>query len=554
MTDQSPEPCLAGRWPPSGGQLDLIIVGAGFAGLYMLYSARRRGLSARLYEQADGVGGTWYWNRYPGARVDLESVEYSYSFSPELQAEWEWSERYAAQPELLRYLNHVADRFDLRRDIRFETRVTAASFDDTHKLWRIETTPGDTVSALFLVLATGFLSAPIKPAIRGLETYTGKQYQTSRWPREPVDFSGQRVGVIGTGSTGIQCIPLIAQQARQLFVFQRTAHFSVPLQNCAMRADFDQMVKANYAALRRVERNSFGGFVITNHSVADSNNRSALEVSAEARRHEYEYRWRSGGLCFYNSYRDLLFNKEANDTLADFVRAKIREKVHNPVLAEQLTPLGTPIMAKRLCADTHYYETFNRDNVTLIDIRRSPIEEATSKGLRVGGSEYALDSIVFATGFDAVTGAILGIDIRGRAGQSIQQHWSDGPRTCFGLMAAGFPNLFLLNGPGSPCVLFNPILLAEDQSEWVLDAIKHLRAARRATIEPTTTAEDDWSAHVAAVAEQSLFPLADSWYMGANIPGKPRVMLAYLGGYPAYSKACNLAAANAYRQNFLLRA
>jgi cation diffusion facilitator CzcD-associated flavoprotein CzcO len=530
---------------------DVVIVGAGFAGLCALHHLRQRGFSARIFEAGGGVGGTWYWNRYPGVRVDIESVEYSFSFSEELQQEWQWSERYAAQPELLRYVNHVADRFGLRNDIQLNTRVQSAAFDEATHQWVVRTSDGKQSRARFCVMATGFVSAANKPDIKDLASFAGKQYHTAHWPHEGVDFSGQRVGIIGTGSSGIQSIPLIAKQAAHLTVFQRTANFSIPLRNCPMDPEFERSVKANYAEWRRIERASFGGYVSVNFKPAPGNTRRAMEATPEERQQEYEYRWNSGGLCYYTSYADLLFSKEANDTLADFVRAKIREKVRDPVVAEMLIPRDYPIMTKRLCADTNYYETYNRDNVTLVDIKATPIEEVTAKGIRVGGVEHELDSIVFATGFDAVTGAMNRIDIGGRGGKALKQHWADGPRTYVGLMSAGFPNLFIIDGPGSPGAFFQPILLSEFQVHWMVDCVAHLRDRDLTCIEPPADAEQDWVAHVSEIANQTLFPLANSWYMGANIPGKARVSLMYLGGFGSYRQHCEEAAANGYGK-FLL--
>jgi cation diffusion facilitator CzcD-associated flavoprotein CzcO len=527
---------------------DVVIVGAGFAGLCALHHLRERGFSARIIEAGGGVGGTWYWNRYPGVRVDLESIEYSFSFSEELQQEWKWSERYAAQPELLRYANHVAERFGLRQHIQLATRVESATFDEAAHQWLVRTSDGKQLRSRFCVMATGFVSAANKPQIKGLDNFAGKQYHTAHWPQEGVDFSGQRVGVIGTGSSGIQSIPLIAAQAAHLTVFQRTANFSIPLRNCAMDPEFERSVKANYAEWRRTELESFGGYVSVHFKPTPANTKRAMEATPGERLQEYEYRWSSGGLCYYTSYADLLFSKEANDTLADFVRAKIREKVRNPVVAEMLVPKDYPIMTKRLCADTNYYETYNRDNVTLVDIKATPIDEVTPRGIRTGGVEHELDSIVFATGFDAVTGAMNRIEIRGRDGKALKQHWADGPRTYVGLMSAGFPNLFIIDGPGSPGAFFQPILLSEFQVRWTVDCLDHLRARDISCIEPGAQAEQDWVTHVTEIANQTLFPLANSWYMGANIPGKARVSLMYLGGFQNYRKHCEAAAANGYRK------
>ena len=526
---------------------DVVIAGAGFAGMYMLHKMRQRGLSVRLYEAGGGVGGTWYWNRYPGARVDIESVEYAYSFCEELQQEWTWSERYASQAELLRYANHVVDRFGLRPDIQFDTKVTAAIYDTAARRWNIRTSRGEHISAKYCILATGFLSAANKPDFAGMDSYEGKQYQTSHWPHEGVDFTGQRVAMIGTGSSAVQCIPIIAQQAKHLFVFQRTPSFSIPLRNAPMDRDYERRVKAEYTEWRRREREeSRAGFIALNYAPAAPNDKSALEVSAEERLQDYETRWRSGGLCFYSSYIDLLTNLEANETLAEFVRAKIGQKVHDPAVAELLAPKDYPILAKRLCADTNYYETYNRDNVTLVSIKDSPIEKLTPKGLQVRDREYAVDSIIFATGFDAVTGAIKNIDIRGREDKRLSDHWVGAPRAYLGLMSAGFPNLFFLDGPCSNGALVSPMLLSEYQVEWVDRCIQHLGTGARTCIEAQLTPEDAWMNHMNTVSDGSLLYLANSWYMGANIPGKPRALLAYLGGLTNYKQQCEQGEANGY--------
>jgi cyclohexanone monooxygenase len=514
----------------------------------MLHRLRGLGFSVRIYEAGSDVGGTWYWNRYPGARCDVESMEYSYSFSDELQQEWRWSERYATQPEILRYLKHVAERFDLRRDIRFDTRVTAAIFDETANHWVVETDRGERVSAKFCVMATGCLSAARLPDFVGLETFRGKHYHTGHWPHEGVDFTGQRVGVIGTGSSAIQSIPLIAKQASQLFVFQRTPNFSVPAHNAPLSADVIADWNSHHTDYRQRARTSGFGF-----SNLDLPARAALEVSPDERQQEYEARWRQGGLHMIGAFADLLVSKEANETASEFVRAKIRGIVRDPAVAETLMPRAYPIATKRMCVDTGYYATFNRDNVTLVDTRVTPIEEITPAGVRTSAAEYRLDSIVFATGFDAMTGALCAIDIRGRAGARLTAKWSEGPRTNLGIMVAGFPNLFTITGPGSPSVLSNMAVSIEQHVEWIADCIAYLRNHQLATIEATVDAEDAWVAHVDEVANQTLFPLANSWYIGANIPGKPRVFMPYIGGVGAYRQKCDEVAAKGY-EGFALSA
>jgi cyclohexanone monooxygenase len=534
---------------PSGvedpGSLDAVIVGAGFAGLYMLHRLRGLGLSTRVYEAGSNVGGTWFWNRYPGARCDVESLEYSYSFSDELQSDWEWTERYAAQPEILSYLNHVAERFDLRRSIRFETRVTAAVFDETVNRWTLRTDRGERVSAKFCVMATGCLSAAKIPEFEGIEAFKGKRYHTGHWPHEGVNFTGQRVGVIGTGSSAIQSIPEIARQAKQLFVFQRTPNFSVPAHNAPLSPHVIEDWNARLASYRHMERTSAFGFM------HEPSTKAALEVSREERQREYETRWRRGGFHLIGAFTDLLFNKDANDTAAEFVRAQIRGIVHDPAVAEALMPKSYPIGTKRLCVDTGYFATFNRDNVTLIDLRATPIAAITPAGVRTSAAEYELDSIVFATGFDAMTGALSNIDIRGRGGVTLKQKWSAGPRTYLGIMIAGFPNLFTITGPGSPSVLSNMVVSIEQHVDWIADCLAHLRERRFAVMEAALDAENAWVAHVNEVGHQTLFPLANSWYMGANIPGKPRVFMPYIGGVGPYRQKCDEVAAKGY-EGFIL--
>ena len=528
---------------------DVVVVGAGFAGMYMQHRMQQRGLSVRLYEAGGGVGGTWYWNRYPGARVDVESVEYSYSFDEALEQEWSWSERYAAQPELMRYANHVADRFNLRPHMQFNTRVTAAHWDAGSGRWRISTNQGDEVSARFCILATGFLSSGSIPAFEGLESYQGQKYLTSRWPENGVDFTGQRVAIIGTGSSSIQAIPLIAQQASHLTVFQRTPSYSIPLRNGPIDREFEKRVKGMYKEWRRRQREeSRAGFIALNNEPSVPNNKSALAVSAEERLQYYEIRWQSGGLCYYSSFIDLLVSREANDTLAEFVREKTRQRVKDPAIAELLVPKDYPILAKRLCADTNYYETYNRDNVTLVSIKDSPIERLTPKGLVVRGQEYEADCIVFATGFDAVTGALSNIDVRGRDGRLLQDHWLGAPRAHLGLMSAGFPNLFFLDGPCANGALVSPMLLSEYQVEWVDRCIGHMEARPGANIEPRLEAENAWMEHMNEVGKNSLLHQANSWYMGANIPGKPRALLSYLGGLTNYKQQCAAGEAAGYGQ------
>jgi cyclohexanone monooxygenase len=521
--------------------VDVVVVGAGFAGLYAIHRLRGLGLSVRCFEAGSGVGGTWFWNCYPGARCDIESVDYSYGFSDELQQEWSWSERYPSQPEILRYLNYVADRFDLRREILLETRVTAAAFDEETGRWLVTTDDGARTSARFCVMATGCLSSAQVPELPGLDSFTGEWFHTSAWPQDGVDLTGKRVGVIGTGSTGIQLIPEIVDEAAHLTVFQRTANFSVPSRNRPMDPDFERRLKASYPTFRQTARTSLLGVSV------EGTGRSALEVPAEERQQTFEERWQAGGgMRVLLAYTDLLVDRKANDTAADFVRSKIREAVKDPELAELLSPQGFPIGAKRLCQHTEYWEVYNRDDVTLVDVRRAPIEEITPVGIRTGETEYDLDVIVFATGFDALTGALLKIDIRGRGGLTLQEKWAGGPRTYLGIATVGFPNLFIVAGPGSPAVLSNVVVSIEQHVDWVADCIAYLRERDLALLEATPEAEDAWVEHVNEVASGTLFPQADSWYIGANIPGKPRVYMPYVGGVGAYRERCDAVAAAGY--------
>jgi cation diffusion facilitator CzcD-associated flavoprotein CzcO len=526
-------------------EVDLAIVGAGFAGMYMLHRARGLGLQARVIEAGSGVGGTWYWNRYPGARCDVESLEYSYGFSEELAQGWEWTERYAAQAEILRYAEHVADRFDLRRDITFDTRVTSAAFDEAAARWRVATDRGEELSARFVVLATGCLSAANLHDIPGRGSFAGPTYHTGRWPHEGVDLAGVRVGVIGTGSSGIQSIPVIAAEAEHLTVFQRTPAYSVPAHNGPLDPAEQAEVKARYAELRAANRelpSAFGARVSRSEV-------GALEVDPEVRRKVYEERWDRGGLTFLGAFTDLLLSDEANETAAEFVRGKIREVVRDPDVADRLSPRQV-IGCKRLCVDTGYYETFNRPNVTLVDLSETPIEAITPTGIRTTAGEHELDAIVFATGFDAMTGAIDRIHITGRDGAALRDVWAAGPRTYLGLGVARFPNLFMITGPGSPSVLTNMLVSIEHHVDWIADCIAHLDERGHRSIEAAEDAQGRWVDHVNAMASFTLFPTCSSWYLGANVPGKPRVFMP-LPGFPAYAETCRTVAENGY-EGFVL--
>ncbi|MEQ1787459.1 MAG: NAD(P)/FAD-dependent oxidoreductase [Acidimicrobiales bacterium] len=521
-------------------EVDVVVVGAGFAGLYMLHKLRGQGLTVQVFEAGDGVGGTWYWNRYPGARCDVESMEYSYGFDEDLQQEWEWTERYAPQPEILSYANHVADRFELRRDIQLETKVTAATFDEATTTWLVRTDRGDAVTARFVVMATGCLSAANIPAIPGADSFEGPSYHTGRWPHEGVDFTGQRVGVIGTGSSAIQSIPIIAEQAAELTVFQRTATFTVPAWNHPLDPVAVKEIKAEYAEFRAENRlmpSAFGARV-------ERSEQSALEVTDDERRAEFDRRWANGGLAFLGAYTDLLLNKDANDLAAEYVREKLREVVDDPELVRKLTP-DQVVGCKRLCVDTGYWATFNQPHVHLVDLREAPIEAITPRGIRTTAGEHELDMIVYATGFDAMTGAILRVDITGRDGRSLQDAWAAGPRTYLGLGVAGFPNLFTITGPGSPSVLTNMLVSIQQHVEWIADCIAYLDEEGHATIEATVDAQDAWVDFVNSVAGFTLFPTCNSWYLGANVPGKTRVFMP-LPGFPTYVEQCDKVAEDGY--------
>jgi cation diffusion facilitator CzcD-associated flavoprotein CzcO/acetyl esterase/lipase len=526
---------------PGDVDVDVVVVGAGFAGMYLLHRLRGLGMSARIIEAGDDVGGTWYWNRYPGARCDIQSVDYSYSFDTELDETWEWTEKYAPQPEILRYAQHVADRLDLRRDIEFGARVLAAVWDDNDTRWLIHTSRGETVRARHYVMATGCLSVPKDVDIEGTANFAGEVYFTSRWPHDGVDFTGKRVAVIGTGSSAIQSIPIIAAQATQVTVFQRTPNFSIPAGNGPVPAEKRAAIGKGRAEYREAARWSGAGVPV------EITAELALATPEEQRLAHYEMAWQRGGIIeFLNCYADHLVNSAANELLAEFVRNKIRATVHDPVTAEALCPTTYPIGTKRLCVDTGYFETYNRPHVRLLDLRAHPIATITTTGVDLVDESLEFDAIVFATGFDAMTGAIVGVDITGRDGVTLKDAWDHGPRTYLGLMASGFPNLYMITGPGSPSVLSNMMVSIEQHVDWIADCIRDLRADGFDTIEPTETAVAGWVQHVNDYADITLMPQANSWYMGANVPGKPRVFLPYPGGVDRYRTVCNEAVANDY--------
>lgn len=527
---------------------DVVVIGAGFAGLYALHRFRDGlGLNVRVYESGDGIGGTWFWNRYPGARCDSESYYYCYSFSKELEQEWEWSSRYPAQPEILKYLHHVADRFDLRRDIQLSTRVAGAEYDDDANEWAVHLDGEAEVRARFVVSAVGCLSATNVPRIPGLDSFEGRWVHTANWPKQGVDFKGKRVGLIGTGSTGIQATPVIAEEAEHLTVFQRTANYTIPARNRPIPPEEWAGIKRRYDEIRDIQDRSEGGFPYLLEP------KRALDVTEEEREQIFQRGWDEGGFAFFwGGFNDLLRDKDANDTAADFVRRKIREVVQDPDVAERLTPRDHPFGTKRPPIDTNYWATFNRENVDLVDIRKDPIVEITKKGLRTEDAQYELDVIVFATGFDAMTGSLLRMDLRGESGVRLADKWAAGPKTFLGLQVSGFPNFFLITGPGSPSVLFNMPTGIEQHVDWIGDCIEYMQKNGYSRIVANADAEARWIEHVNEVANDTLYREARSWYVGANIPGKPDVFMPYVGGQTMYKQHLNASVDGGY-DGFTLR-
>ena len=523
-------------------RLDTLIVGQGFGGMYMLHRARAMGLDAQAIEAGDDVGGTWYWNRYPGARCDVMSIDYSYSFSDDIQQAWTWTEQFAAQPEIWAYAKWVADRLDLRRDVQFETRATTVTFDDERELWVVETDRGDTFEVTYLVMATGPLSIPKGLDVPGQERFAGDIHLSGRWPRHPVSFAGKRVGVIGTGSTGIQIVPVVAEQAERLVVFQRTPSFTLPMRNRKLDADYVAQVKAHYPKLRMIARNNING------GVRPVSSRPLFSVPAEECQRLMEDAWRHSGIAFLGLFSDLLLDQQANDVVADFVRRKIREVVDDPKTAEILTPQGYPIFARRPCLDTGYYEAFNRDNVSLVDCINEPIVEITEKGIRTGEREIELDVIIAATGYDGLTGAMLAVDVKGRNGRSLREKWAAGASSYLGLMMEGFLNLFMIAGANGPSALANFVILNEQNADWICDCIAYMEANGHRTIEATTAAERGYMSLVMEIAGRSLISKADTWHVGANIPGKPRFFPIFAGGLGKYRELCADSAMAQYRE------
>ncbi|OMC11996.1 NAD(P)/FAD-dependent oxidoreductase [Mycobacterium sp. SP-6446] len=526
---------------PGQQPLDVLVVGAGFAGLYALHKLRSQGLSVRVLEAAPEVGGTWYYNRYPGARCDVESVDYCYSFSDELQQEWNWTEKYATQAEILAYLNWVADKLDLRRDIALNTRVVSAVLDEAALRWTVTTDGGQALSARFCLMATGPLSAALTPTFDGLDNFAGQIYHTAQWPHDPVDFTGKRVAVIGTGSSGIQSIPIIAEQASHLYVFQRSPNYSVPAGNKPLSAEELDDIKAGYAARRRLSWRSGGG---SPHITAP---KPTMEYTPEERRAAFEKRWQLGGVLFSKTFPDQMIDLAANDEARKFYEEKIRAVIDDPAVADMLIPTDHPIGTKRICTDSNYFQTFNRTNVSLVSVRATPIESVDATGINTTEARYDVDMIVLATGFDAMTGALGKIDIVGRGGTALRDDWAHGPRTYLGLGVDGFPNLFLISGPGAPAVLANMVLHAEAQVNWIAEAITYLDNHDYAAIEATVDSVDGWVAECSRRAETTLFTKANSWYMGANVPGKPRGFMLFVGGFATYNDICADVADSGYR-------
>ena len=521
--------------------VDVVVVGAGFSGLYLLYRLRKAGFSTRVFERGGDVGGTWYWNRYPGARCDVESLQYSYSFDEQLQQDWHWPEKFSAQPDILAYANHVADRFNLKKDIEFNIEVKASWFDENLKTWKITTNTGEEINAQYFIMATGCISTTQIPNIKGLSDYVGNTFHTGDWPHEEVDFSGQSIAVIGTGSSGIQSIPVLAKQAKKLTVFQRTPNYSIPSQNEPMTKKYERSWKDVYSERRKEMRYSAHG------SLKDLNDVPALSVDEDQRQELYTKRWAIGGTGFLGSFNDLLTNANANYTAAEYVRQQIKRVVKDKETAEILCPRSYPIGTKRICIDTGYFETYNRENVKLVDISKKPIQRLVTDGIIVDDQLYPFDSIIFATGFDAMTGSIFNVDIKGRDGLALKEKWNAGPKTYLGLMSASFPNLFMITGPGSPSVKSNMIMSIEQHVDLVIETLLSMRRKGLSVVEPELEAENKWVDHVQEVANKTLFPQANSWYMGANIPGKPRLFMPYIGGVGAYREICEEIVANNYR-------
>lgn len=521
-------------------RVDVLIVGAGFAGLRALHTLRGMNLDVELIEASDGIGGVWFHNGYPGARCDVESYDYSYGFSPELEQEWRWSERYATQPEILRYVNHVADRFDLRQHIHLETRMTSAVFDEVTERWTVTAETGRIWSSRYLVLCMGQLSKPKSPDYPGEDGFKGRILHSGEWPKRPVDLAGKRVGIIGTGSSGMQMTPVIAREASHLVVFQRTPNYSIPAANAPVTDAEDRMVKAAYGDRRQQARNSPTGLGFLPNRV------SALDASPDERETVYEAAWNRLGFGFALAYYDILLSKPANDTAADFIQRKIAAKVSDPAVRAKLTPSGHPFAARRPSVDSGYFEAFNRENVELADIRETPIIEFTPEGIRTTEKLHELDVVIFATGFDAFTGSLLKPEIVGRGGVTLREAWADGPQTYLGVAVAGFPNMLIAAGPGSPSLLSNVLLSIEQHIDWFAGLIAYMDKRGHGTFEAEPDAQRDWVAHVNKRAEETLYMSTNSYYNGAEMAGKPRVFMPYSGGVRGYRRIMERTAEGRY--------
>ncbi|SCK29226.1 Predicted flavoprotein CzcO associated with the cation diffusion facilitator CzcD [Variovorax sp. HW608] len=522
-------------------RLDVVVVGGGFGGMYAIYKFREMGLTVQGIEAGGDLGGVWYWNRYPGARVDLPSIDYSYSFSPEIEQEWNWSEQFAGQPELLRYIDFVATRLDLRRHFQFNTRVTRAAWDEERQLWTVTTDRGEVYESPYCVMATGPLSIPKEPEIAGLARFKGRLLHAAKWPHEPVGLAGRRVGVIGTGSTGIQIVQEVGREAGELFVFQRTPSFTMPMRNVKLEPDYLAEVKRHYAGIREAARNSAVG------GTRPQSTRAFFSVTPAQRRSLLEDAWKQGGLAMLGTFSDLLVNEEANETVAEFVRSKIGEVVKDPATAEALKPRGYPIFARRPCIDTEYYETYNLPNVHLVDCLSDPIVEVTEKGVRTEAGEVELDILILATGYDGLTGALTAFEVAGRDGRTVNDKWKEGARSYLGLMMEGFPNLFMTTGPNGPAALANIIRISENDVDWIAALIVHMHEQGLSAAEPTVQAENAWMDIVSALAGRSLITKAKTWWVGTNVKDKPSGLTMFTGGFQKYREHCAAAAADGFR-------
>ena len=528
---------------------EVVIIGAGLSGMYQLYRLRQLGFKVRAYEAGSDVGGTWYWNRYPGARFDSESWTYGFSFSDDLLREWQWSEHFSAQPETLRYCNFVADKFDLRRDITFNARVKSAAYDEAANEWEFVFEDGRRARSRFMITAIGPLSAPTMPVIPGVDDFKGEAYHTGLWPHQPVSFAGKRVAVIGTGATGVQTITEVAKTVGHLTVFQRTPNWCAPLRNSPIDAATQAQIKASYPEIFAKCRDSFGCFI------HDADPRRALEVSAEVREAFYEKLYNEPGFGIWmGNFRDVLTDKAANDTLTEFITRKIRSRVKDQTLADKLIPANHGFGTRRVPLESGYYEVYNQPNVRLVDLRETPIERITPRGIRTGDTDYEFDMIIFATGFDAITGSFDRIDIRGRSGQRLKDKWADGPHTYLGLQSAGFPNMLTLVGPHNAATFCNLPRCIEQNVDWVTDLMRHMRDKGLSRIEATAAAEATWTGHVFETASRLLATQVDSWMTGVNknVAGRQkRTFMAYAGGAPKYREKCDEVAAHGY-EGFVL--